>query len=459
MAKTPHFPASFVDLLACPRCAAPLGADREAFRCTACAVEYPSVAKLPWLFADPEAKLAEWKSLAAVGLGELRESEALQKEALRATTLTPLAQRRMRKMLQATVENRKTLLELFEPFVAAATVETNADELRVLSKKLAATQSFSAYATNLFRDWAWSEAGAPPEADENIQALSAVLRAAAASHAGGDLMILGAGAGRLAFDLAFNPHFSRVLATDVHPILLSVGARAAAGRAVSLHELPLMPDGIDNAAVARRLVAPSAAPAAKLAHAFVDALEPALAREKADTVLTPWLLDILPESPALFAERVNALLKPGGVWLFHGTTAFRDGLSRDELLDLVGAAGFELVFTETVRLPYLCSPASGHGRRENVLGFAAKKVESRAMPAPFRVLPRWLAEGAEPIPRPQGLAQLALMHSLYAEVLALVDGRTTLVQLTAALAARKNLDPAALRGALTSFFAGVAELS
>src|SRR5207253_3242160 len=126
--------------------------------------------------------------------------------------------------------------------------------------------------TNLFRDWAWTES------EENSLAAAAVLRAAGKAEAAGDLVVLGAGSGRLAYDLARSRRFSRVLATDVHPILLTVGARAAAGRATSLHELPLMPDSIDNAAVARRLVAPEPADPDVLAHAFVDALEPGLAR-------------------------------------------------------------------------------------------------------------------------------------------------------------------------------------
>ena len=45
---------------------------------------------------------------------------------------------------------------------------------------------------------------------------------------------------------------------------------------------------------------------------LADALRPPFARESFDTVITPWLVDIVSEEFALLARRVNGLLRKGG---------------------------------------------------------------------------------------------------------------------------------------------------
>ena len=49
------------ELLACPRCDAPLADGGTAWRCAGCEVDFPHVAGIPWLFAEPNAALDEWR--------------------------------------------------------------------------------------------------------------------------------------------------------------------------------------------------------------------------------------------------------------------------------------------------------------------------------------------------------------------------------------------------------------
>ena len=81
-----------------------------------------------------------------------------------------------------------------------------------------------------------------------------------------------------------------------------------------------------------------------------------------DTVITPWLVDILDEDFAVFAARLNQWLKPGGRWVNSGSLFFqhRDPercYSTDELGDLLGAAGFGSIdlHEESVTLPRVAS--------------------------------------------------------------------------------------------------------
>ena len=60
------------DLTACPRCdKAPLTASRDGYRCVGCKAEFPSVAGIPWLFADPDASIGEWRNRLQFALQQL----------------------------------------------------------------------------------------------------------------------------------------------------------------------------------------------------------------------------------------------------------------------------------------------------------------------------------------------------------------------------------------------------
>ena len=48
-------------VLACPRCDKALDCDGGAIRCSGCDVDFPRVAEIPWLFAEPNFAMAEWR--------------------------------------------------------------------------------------------------------------------------------------------------------------------------------------------------------------------------------------------------------------------------------------------------------------------------------------------------------------------------------------------------------------
>ncbi len=48
--------------LACPRCdKTPLQSKDGALHCSACKVDFPALDGMPWLFAEPQAALDEWR--------------------------------------------------------------------------------------------------------------------------------------------------------------------------------------------------------------------------------------------------------------------------------------------------------------------------------------------------------------------------------------------------------------
>ena len=150
---------------------------------------------------------------------------------------------------------------------------------------------------------------------------------------------------------------------------LIVAERVTRGDSLELYEFPLAPRG--DAALLRTLSAPVAARPG-LIHLLADAHRPPFRRGVFDTVVTPWLIDILPERFDLLCARVNALLDDGGRWLNFGSLNFHDAdpaarYGLDECLAALEENGFGDVIVEEREIPYLSSPASRHARRERVV--------------------------------------------------------------------------------------------
>src|SRR5262249_18728539 len=132
------------------------------------------------------------------------------------------------------------------------------------------------------------------------------------------VLVLGSGAGRLADDLHRRRSPALTVALEVNPLLVLLPAAMARGARLELYEFPLAPRGVAQHAVLRRRAAPEAA-APGFEHVLADAHRPPFRRGAFDLVLTPWLVDILPEPFEQLGARVNSLLADGGRWINFGS--------------------------------------------------------------------------------------------------------------------------------------------
>ena len=100
------------------------------------------------------------------------------------------------------------------------------------------------------------------------------------------MLVLGAGAGRLAYDLhqALKPPLT--VALDFNPLFLLAASRILAGPPLELYEFPIAPRSIADHAVLRRHEAP-APPAAGFELVLADASSPPFLPGRFDLVLTP----------------------------------------------------------------------------------------------------------------------------------------------------------------------------
>lgn len=428
--------ASLHDLLACPRCdKSPLDADDGCWHCGACKTRFPRVGELPWLFADPDTSLGEWRNRLHFALQQLAHEAAQLKSELIAGDHPELTRRRLEQLQRANEKQAKVLRQLLAP-VDVGALEASYESYLALRTRLPTDQGLYTYYANAHRDWCWGDR----ENDASLEQLKAVL-GGSADIGLGDTAVLGAGAGRLAYDVHRALAPGRTVAVDFNPLLLFIARDVTRGDKVHLHEFPLAPKSVDDAAPLRELSAPE--PAGPGFHlVFADVLRPPFREGSFDTIITPWLIDIVNDDFRDFARRVNRLLKPGGRWLNFGSVAFqhperRRRYSAEEVLLLVADAGFAEPAVRQADIPYMNSPASRHGRIETVFTFCAAKESDADNPGRYKALPDWLVTGKEPVPLLPAFRSQALSTQIYSFIMSLIDGRRTIADMAKVLEQQK----------------------
>ena len=433
------------DLLRCPACArAPLTHADGTWRCASCGIACPEVDGIPFLFADPDLALGEWRLRLQRLLAELRHDAALQRDALaRATGAS--ARSRLKIKAAGLEDHARRLGALLAPLGVAGpapTLETH----RALGTPLPEAQGLAAYYVNAHRDWCWGT-------EENEAGLAAVI-SPLGSWRPDRLLVLGSGAGRLAYDLhqRLGPHAT--VALDINPLFAILSRRIYSGESIQLYEFPVAPRDAESQAILRRLAAASPARPG-LTVVLGDAARAPFAPGTFDLVVTPWLIDVIDADFATFARQVNALLRDGGRWVNTGSLAFADAdparqYGLEEVTAIVRAAGFAPPTITEERVPYLCSPASRHGRLETVVTFATVRESAVQAAAPARE-PDWLERTDVPVPALPAYQSSALTMRVYGFVASLIDGRRSVADIAQVLVSERLMTAASASAAVLGF--------
>lgn len=128
---------------------------------------------------------------------------------------------------------------------------------------------------------------------------------------------------------------------------------------------------------------------------------------------------------------------------------------REEVRQVVEAAGFAAIEVCEEAIPYLSSPASRHARRETVVTFSAVKQRDVAAPARARRDPDWHEQTDQPVPLLPELSGRQLELRVLALVASLVDGRRSVRDMARVLVDKRMMTEAeaepAVRGFLRRF--------
>jgi uncharacterized protein YbaR (Trm112 family)/ubiquinone/menaquinone biosynthesis C-methylase UbiE len=292
---------ALADLLACPRCdKTPLETSDDSWHCKACKIHFPSIDGIPWMFAEPEAALGEWRGRLRFAVQKLAQEVATLDQELKSPHISALAKRRVERYRKCVDSHRRKLQKLLRP-VDLQSLQGNYESYLALRTRLPTDQGLNTYYANIHRDWAWGD----EENEASLKQIGAVLH----DHAElGKVLVLGAGAGRLAYDIHTRFDCSATIAMDFNPLLLLVARAVTRGEKINLYEFPIAPLALEDDAVLRKLAAPEVVDD-NFHLVLADALRPPFPEGTFDTVVTPWLIDIITEDLPVFAARINRLLK------------------------------------------------------------------------------------------------------------------------------------------------------
>jgi len=436
------------ELLACPRCdKTPLQSSDTALHCNACKVDFPILEGMPWMFAEPQSALGEWRGRLQFSLQQLsQEVVSLDKE-LENDGLSALAKRRVERYKKAVKSHRRSLQKLLRP-VEMQSLQGNYESYLALRTRMPTDQGLNTYYSNVHRDWSWGE-------EENKASLDQI-RAVLHDHADlGKVLVLGAGAGRLAYDIHSELNCAVTVAMDFNPLLMLVARAVTSGKKLRLYEFPIAPLSLEDDAVARKLSAPEAVDD-NFYLVFGDALRAPFPDGTFDTVVTPWLIDIISEDLPVLSARINGLLKDDGRWVNFGSLAFSSPerarcYSPEETKAIVAESGFSDPYVSQATIPYMSSPASRHGRQERVFSFSAYKERAVDKPERHKALPDWIVSGNEPVPLTPSFRQQAMTTQIYSFIMSLIDGKRSIKDMSVVLENQKLMTKEEAIPAIRSF--------
>lgn len=426
--------------LCCPACRgrlepSPDAAQQSALICANCTLSFPILGDVICALPAGDADLALWEARAHNELQQLLAQQQTVERALK-TTLTPaagdLTRRRLEALHEAYSDQVRCVTELLAPLLAGRAGSDSATYTGLKAPALSNNTTLFSYATNLFRDWVWGD-------DENEQTVA--MLASVAKEPLGRTLVLGAGGGRLAWDLAQSAA-SEVIAVDINPLTSFAAAAISRGRDVSLWEFPLAPVTTEDVAL-KRTLGLDAETAAPLTWVLADARALPFPTGSFDTVVTPWFTDVVQSAPTTTANLINRLLTPGGRWLNFGSVAFADAdpakcFVLPELCEIVKGQGFSDPAIAEERGPYLCSPHSRFGRHELLHAFAATKIRETAdQSVPADTLPGWLSDTQQPVPALAEFQDQAMATQVHAYLMSLIDGKRSINEIAIVLQDRK----------------------
>jgi uncharacterized protein YbaR (Trm112 family)/SAM-dependent methyltransferase len=349
----------------CPACRCDLlvSAADEAIACAECRRSYPRVGRIPVLLPAAEQHVALWRRQLGLLLQQGERTLGALTEAAREPGLAEPTRARLAALGRAAKSQVDDVASVLSPALGGPLAPEGAGLPRGVVE----------YIAYLYRDWGWPAAGYV----ENEAALAELARLLGA-RALGRMLVFGAGACGLAYELHRRHGASQTVALDIDPYLLVIGERVVRGEPVDLTEASLQ--WIDGSEVSRRwrLQAGGEALAGEAFHAvFADGVEPPFAPHSFDTVLTSWFIDQVPRDLPAFVRTLRQLLRPGGCWLNQGPlvypaqTPFDRRYAREELFELARAAGFVVGDWSRMSQRYLVSPLTGNGKIQSVLSFVA----------------------------------------------------------------------------------------
>ena len=409
--------------LACPRCFAAL----DDLKCRACSVNYSKLGNVFWMWPEPVETLLDWRNRFNFHLAKVASEVTRARSA--PSKLTQSRTQIFADHLDRYVEELHTILA---PFNIS---EPLAPELHTaLKTQLPTHHSLDAYNPNIFRDWVWGD-------EENVETCR-LIKESVGTHITGtpSLLVLGAGAGRLTLDLHRAMSCATSWSLDSNPLLSSIAASMFFGNALELTEFPLAPR--DDEAILHKLTAPESHQA-QLHAVCGDAMCAPFLANTFDIVVTSWLVDVIDAPIQEMLKHVSSLLKPGGVWVMHGSLHFESAdpnlrYKSSELGAIAEDIGFTVQMQANTELPYMQSPYSRQRRSElthTMVCTIDRPLQERPRSVSWH--PQWLNDVTLPVPMTDEFQTQITSTRVANFIMGLIDGKRSIDDMAGVMEAQR----------------------
>jgi hypothetical protein len=412
--------------LICPICAN----DLNSTHCSQCHSDFFTLGEIPCLFTTGIQQKYLWQHQMA--MMETQGSEALEnlEYILQGYDITQLTRSRIERAHAAMSESLTVIL--------AQLKNAGLNSQRYDIYEHIPLDNPTEYYHHILRDWAWDhEPSRHYQNHVNDTNLNRVLNIWS-SHKPQKMLFLGAGAGRLSWDLhhTLKPEFT--LASDINPFLLTCAQSLIKDRKnLILPELYTFPQ-IGYPFAKSWLMQPPE-DANQLHKSWfalgADVWNMPLKEASMDTLVTSWLLDVTGGDVKDLIAVIGYLLQPGGYWintgplLYSGKLSFDLKYSAEEIFEFADMAGFDIELKSVEEIAHMASPLNARYHHEQILSFSARKrttIKPPATPGKSQawLTPPWLVMHHVPIPKIQFVCNMG--HDFIKQAIALVDGQRSI---------------------------------
>ncbi len=410
----------------CPHCGSDetQGFDLDNHHCNQCGTNHFSLGDVLCLFPGGIHHKAVWEHQAGIMKSAGEKGLAAIQESLSRYDLSETTRQRLTETFNATEINLKSILSLLQE----SGIEAN------ISEELSGGNpgDLSEYFDLILRDWAWDTVDSPSA--ENSAAINRLMSLIDTLPSKPKrVLVIGAGAGRLSWDLhsRLNPEYT--IALDSNPLLLIVADQLIRQqKTLSFGEFKLFPQ-INLPTSQLRTVEPPADPENLRARWFglcTDVWQLPLKFESFDLIVTPWFIDVNGGDVRDLIGIISQTLESGGHWLNSGPLLFTRHLplqikySAAEIKEFIALSGFTLTAEKIEKSGYLLSPLEVRHREEQLWTFSACKNPLTSTPAIAGITEAWLVMHHLPIPSAEYSSKDE--HPLIDLILSHVDGKRSI---------------------------------
>lgn len=444
-------PLSLTAFLQCPVCSQPL----HQLQCHHCQSTFFEFGGIPCLLPAGRHQKAAWQHQLAELNQRTEHSSANLTALLERYDILPATRER--------AENAYDMAQASSQIIQRLLAEAGLEAQFHPHLAQASLGSLSEYYHHILQDWAW----------DNQLIMNRVAHALSVCDLSAvpSMLVLGAGAGRLSWELhqAFNVGIT--IASDINPLLLTVANKLIRHQQafdfIELNSFPQIGKDISQ----KYLLQPPSSTAAKRENWFAmaaDVWHMPIKPQSLDLIVTSWFIDVHGGDNRDLLPRIKHWLKPGGIWLNSGpllyprTTAFEQKYGREELIALMTMAGLRINHERLDEQIHLHSPINVRSQTEQVWSFSATALSSEEADLEYpqtssvdiHQTPPWLILHHLPIPKIFSPPKES--HPLIELVLSQVDGNRGIDQICVNVAASmpQGID---IKGAVTALFGELLE--